>query len=69
MALIKGGAVCACVAVTIARIREGAVRALARPEVKAKMDAWNQSRVGSTTPEHIKVLACNQILAEEQMVD
>lgn len=51
--------------VTIARITEGTARALARPEVKAKLDAWNQSRIGSKTPEHIKA-SCLQLLVQHQ---
>lgn len=42
-------------AVTIARITENTARALQRPEVKAKLDAWNQSRVGSKMSDDIKV--------------
>lgn len=45
---------CAC-AVTIARITEATTRALARPEIRAKLDAWNQSRIGSKVPEERKV--------------
>ena len=52
--------------VTIARITEGTARALARPEVKAKLDAWNQSRIGSKTPEHIKA-SCLQLLVQSTL--
>jgi len=41
--------------VTIARIKEGSARALQRPEVRAKLDAWNQSRIGSKLSDDVKV--------------
>jgi hypothetical protein len=41
--------------VTIARITEATARATARPEIKAKYQAWNQSRIGKKLPEDQKV--------------
>jgi hypothetical protein len=44
-----------CVAVTIARIVSGNARARERPEVRAKVEAWNRSRTGVRLPEQHKV--------------
>lgn len=42
-------------AVTIAKISAATQRAMARPEVQAKVDAWNSSRIGTPLPAEVRV--------------
>jgi hypothetical protein len=50
-------------AVTIARITAATAAAMQRPEVRAKVDAWNRSRVGVALPDEHRVRACARVCA------